>query len=179
MAHPPHLPGPCGPGERHSLVPVAGEKAGEILLRRGLRRLPHAWFLPQKVKAPGLPGTMTSGNLRYLLALYRLEGQQGVRSVAMARALGLKKPSVCRMLGNLRDLGLVDKDAYGAAFLTPAGRDLAGRYCRYYQAVARWIQGEFPHSGDLEGPVCALLLELPEESLRRFQLRAEQEGERL
>ena len=27
--------------------------------------------------------------------------------------------------------------------------------------------------------VCALLLELPEESLRRFQLRAEQEGERL
>ena len=131
------------------------------------------------MKAPDLPETMTSGNLRYLLALYRLEGQQGVRSVAMARALGLKKPSVCRMLGNLRDLGLVDKDAYGAAFLTPAGRDLAGRYCRYYQAVARWIQGEFPHSGDLEGPVCALLLELPEESLRRFQLREEQEGERL
>ena len=96
--------------------------------------------------------------------------------MAMARALGLKKPSVCRMLGNLRDLGLVDKDAYGAAFLTPAGRDPGRALLPVLPGGGPVDPGGVPHSGDLEGPVCALLLELPEESLRRFQLRGRTGG---
>ena len=72
---------------------------------------------------------LTAANIRYLLALRDLDGdQRGVRCVSIAEALGVSKPSVHAMMDTLKKLSLVDKDRYGTVRFTPAGRELADRY---------------------------------------------------
>lgn len=109
---------------------------------------------------------LTATHLRYLLAMRELEGAgEGVRSVNMARALGIKKPSVHTMLNTFRDMGLVRKDAYGSAFFTREGRELADCYSRYYRAVAAMLRDWLPRCGALDAAAYALLAELPRDSL--------------
>ena len=120
---------------------------------------------------------LTAAHLRYLLAMRRLaegagEGATGegpgVRSVSMARALGLRKSTVHAMLVSLQAMGLVRKSDYGSAFFTPQGRALADRYHRYFQAVRGMLESRFPRCPALDDAACALLAALPPESLERF-----------
>ena len=115
---------------------------------------------------------LTAAHLRYLLVMRRLaEGADegpGVRSVSMARALGLQKSTVHAMLVSLQAMGLVRKSDYGSAFFTPRGRALADRYHRYFQAVRGMLEARFPRCPALDDAACALLAALPPESLERF-----------
>lgn len=115
---------------------------------------------------------LTAAHLRYLLVMRRLaEGADegaGVRSVSMARALGLQKSTVHAMLVSLQAMGLVRKSNYGSAFFTPQGRALADRYHRYFQAVRGMLESRFPRCPALDDAACALLAALPPESLERF-----------
>ena len=115
---------------------------------------------------------MTAAHLRYLLVMRRLaEGADegaGVRSVRVARALGLQKSTVHAMLVSLQAMGLVRKSDYGSAFFTPRGRALADRYHRYFQAVRGMLESRFPRCPALDDAACALLAALPPESLERF-----------
>ena len=115
---------------------------------------------------------LTAAHLRYLLVMRRLaEGADegaGVRSVSMARALGLQKSTVHAMLVSLQAMGLVRKSDYGSAFFTPQGRALADRYHRYFQAVRGMLESRFPRCPALDDAACALLAALPPESLERF-----------
>ena len=79
----------------------------------------------------------SSAHLRYLLVIDRLSEEGGtVSSVEVARALGVKKPSVARMLETLQEKGLAEKERYGKLALTPAGAETARRYRRQLARLA-------------------------------------------
>ena len=69
---------------------------------------------------------LTMTHLRYLLTIYaQAEGASSVSAVA--RKLGVSKPSVTRMLGILAEKGLVTQERYGKVLLTAAGQSAARR----------------------------------------------------
>ena len=84
----------------------------------------------------------SSAHLRYLLVIDRLSEEGGaVSSVEVARALGVKKPSVARMLETLQEKGLAEKERYGKIALTPAGAETARRYRRQLERLAAGFPG--------------------------------------
>ena len=69
---------------------------------------------------------LSSGKKRYLFAIYEL-GQEGaaVRSKDIAVSLSVKRPSVSKMLGNLAEDGLIEKEYYGTVTVTAEGARLS------------------------------------------------------
>ena len=81
-------------------------------------------------------------HLRYLLAIHSLAGEGGaVSSVEVAKALGVKKPSVARMLETLQEKGLAEKERYGKIALTAAGAETARRYRGRLERLAAGFPG--------------------------------------
>ena len=69
---------------------------------------------------------MTCSQLNCLLEMKRLsERMPEVASVRLTKSLHLSKPSVHRLLEGLVNLGLIEKEYYGAACLTEKGAKLA------------------------------------------------------
>lgn len=74
---------------------------------------------------------MSSHNLReagedYLEAILSLEDEKGeTRSIDVANALNVSRPSVNKAIGVLKDLGMVEQEPYGAIKLTTLGRNRA------------------------------------------------------
>lgn len=66
-------------------------------------------------------------HVRYLLTIYTQAGEVSTVS-AVARALGVSKPSVTRMLGILMEKGLLVQERYGKVCLTAAGKAAAQDY---------------------------------------------------
>ena len=95
--------------------------------------------------------------------LERADG--GARCIDIAAALKLSKPSVHNMMGSFVKSGLVCKNAYGMAYFTEAGREVAARYARYYAAVAAMLERNFPNAEDLRDAACLLLSEIPDGDL--------------
>ena len=59
----------------------------------------------------------------YLEKILQLEESNGiVRSVDIANALGVSKPSVSRAMGVLKDAGYIEQEIYGDISLTASGR---------------------------------------------------------
>ena len=120
---------------------------------------------------------LTASNIRYLLTVKELDRDgRGARCTDVALALGLTRPSVHNMMKTLIELGLICKDAYGAARLTVAGEQTAARYGRYFRSVHALLTRGFPESDALTSAACALLSELPEAELEGFCVRAESAG---
>ena len=70
----------------------------------------------------------------YLEAILVLQKQKGmVRSVDMARHMGVSKPSVHRVLAQLEERGLLERTPYGAARLTQIGEETAQRCAASYR----------------------------------------------
>lgn len=64
----------------------------------------------------------------YLEAIVELDAQsKAVRSVDIARYLGVSKPSVSRAMANLKSAGLILQEPYGRITLTQEGRKNADR----------------------------------------------------
>lgn len=64
----------------------------------------------------------------YLEAIVELNAQsKSVRSVDIARHLGVSKPSVSRAMANLKSAGLILQEPYGRITLTQEGRKNADR----------------------------------------------------
>lgn len=80
---------------------------------------------------------LTCAHLRYLLAVYELStGEEpAVSSTKIAVQLGVSRPSVTRMLGNLARRELVTKERYGKISLTEQGRAAADDYRRRIQLL--------------------------------------------
>lgn len=117
---------------------------------------------------------LTAANIRYLLALKTLEKEgAGTRSVDIASSLGLSKPSVHNMMNTFTEMGLISKNAYGAAFLTELGNETANRYVRYYDSVEGLLKCSFPGAGDVGSATYYLLAEMPEASLEALCRRTE------
>ena len=109
---------------------------------------------------------LTASGIRCLLtmkALSRADG--GARCIDIAAALKLSKPSVHNRMDSFVKSGLVRKSAYGMAYFTDAGREVAERYARYYDAAYAMLAQNFPCADDLRDAVCLLLSEIPDEDL--------------
>lgn len=73
----------------------------------------------------------TCTHLRYLLAIYTLSLETpNVGAAAVARFLGVSRPSVTRMLGVLTQRGLLERKRYGKIHLTGRGMTLARTFSR-------------------------------------------------
>ena len=73
---------------------------------------------------------LTASHLRYLLAIYACtRSRPQVVAIDVAKTLGVSKPSVTRMLGVLRQRGLLHQERYGKICLTEEGERLAAA-CR-------------------------------------------------
>ena len=122
---------------------------------------------------------LTASNIKYLITMLRLGQEQksdeneadnskrrGVRGIEIASELGIAKPSAHTMLENLADRGYIEKDRYGAAFLTDFGSDTAERYSDYFELLFETHKGLFKDRKEALGPICSMLAELSSESLQ-------------
>ena len=109
---------------------------------------------------------LTSSNIKYLITLLRLGGDSGsVRGTDIAASLGITKPSAHTMLVSLAKMELVRKDHYGGATFTPNGLTLAEKYLSCYEVLDSAFGGLFNDEGQALSPLCALIAELPDESI--------------
>ncbi|MFA9381270.1 MAG: metal-dependent transcriptional regulator [Acetanaerobacterium sp.] len=107
---------------------------------------------------------LTHSQTRYLIAIYRLSNdKEGVRSSGIAKALGVTRPSVSRMLLNLTKLGLLDKRLYGTVYLTESGKALARERYQELTRLGNQLETGLAIPSDV-AEKCALLLisELPQ-----------------
>lgn len=103
--------------------------------------------------------------VRYLLVLDRLQCPSGIRTVDVARELGIRKPSAHTMLNNLRCANIVTKDSNGAVHLTHYGRALTAQYRMYYNAMVDALSMVLPKTADLRRAASTLIAEIDEDTL--------------
>ena len=76
----------------------------------------------------------------YLETILMLHEQQNyVRSVDVAHALNVSKPSVSRAMGILRDGGFITIAEDGNIILTDAGREVAARIYERHRVLTQWL----------------------------------------
>ncbi|MEA4849316.1 MAG: metal-dependent transcriptional regulator [Clostridiaceae bacterium] len=85
-------------------------------------------------------GEITPSKEDYLKIMLELSKGEGIRSIDIARALGISKASVSRMMGTLKDEGYVTKEKYGTVTLTEKGRNVAANIKRRYELLKRFLQ---------------------------------------
>jgi len=74
----------------------------------------------------------------YLEAIYVLGGED-VRSIAIARRLGVSRASVNRAVNTLGEKGLLSREPYGGIFLTDVGRKTAKEVQSKHQILRRFL----------------------------------------
>ena len=85
---------------------------------------------------------LTASHLRYLLAIYACtRSRPQVVAVDVAKTLGVSKPSVTRMLGVLRERGLLHQERYGKISLTEEGGRLAEAYDSCIRRLSARLEG--------------------------------------
>lgn len=111
--------------------------------------------------------SLTANQIRCLLAVLALTRmEEEVASKNVAKLLGVSKPSVHKALDILVGKGLLEKEPYGAAKLTPAGLETARHLEEHQERLLLMFSQTFGLTMD-ESSVAAtvLLSELKEESL--------------
>lgn len=78
----------------------------------------------------------------YLEAILRLEDEnRHVRSIDVATALGVSRPSVNKALGVLKRAGMVEQQPYGRISLTDLGREKAGEVLHRHLILRDFLIG--------------------------------------
>jgi Mn-dependent DtxR family transcriptional regulator len=76
----------------------------------------------------------------YLEAILMIHNRMGeVRSVDVARELGVTKPSVCRAVGRLKDGGYIIVDENGIITLTESGKIIAESVYERHTVISDWL----------------------------------------
>ena len=118
---------------------------------------------------------MTCSQLGCLLEIKRLsEKTPDVASVRLSKNLGLSKPSVYRLLRELKDMGFIQKEYYGEASLTNEGNDLAERRLGRVEVLIEKLEGRVVRREHAYAAALVLLSSLREEEFSCFN---EQMGE--
>ncbi len=76
----------------------------------------------------------------YLETIFRLEELSGpVRSIDVANALGVSRPSVNKAVSVLKKAGMVEQQPYGRISLTPRGREQAMAVDLRHRTLKRFL----------------------------------------
>lgn len=76
----------------------------------------------------------------YLEAVLFIEQQKGrVKSIDVAKYLGVSRPSVNRALTNLQEMGYISKPIYGEVTITESGRKRAQAVAKKHTALTRLL----------------------------------------
>lgn len=86
----------------------------------------------------------------YLKTIWLLARETGrpVSTTALAEALGVAPASVTNMLKRLAELGLVDREPYRGAVLTPAGEKVALEVIRHHRLIELYLAEALGYSWD-------------------------------
>ena len=104
----------------------------------------------------------TSAQIRYMICIYHLaQHDDGVKNLDIATALGFSKPSVHNMLKYLADIGIVQKETFGLAYLTDNGRAIAQKYATCYAVLSQKITDICGSDATSENAICGLLADMP------------------
>ncbi|MCL2234382.1 MAG: metal-dependent transcriptional regulator [Firmicutes bacterium] len=106
----------------------------------------------------------------YLETIYNLSKQGGtVKSVDVAMALKVTKPSTHRAIENLVKKGLANKETYGQVSLTSEGERLAKEITKKHKAVTMLLTKVLGVSEEIaEVDACKIEHELSEETTKRL-----------
>lgn len=106
----------------------------------------------------------------YLEAVLFIEQQKGrVRSVDIAKYLGVSKPSVNKALSILQEMGYVNKPDYGDVTITDEGRKKAQTVALKHKALTRLLTdvlGVEPETADKDA--CKIEHDISEETTRKL-----------
>ena len=101
---------------------------------------------------------LSNAKIKYLLIISKLVELKGeARSVDIAIELGVARPSVCRMLKTLADMGLIEKQPRQTVKLTQAGRDISGCYLAQYKQIYPFFK-QFANLSAFDAEECALAI---------------------
>lgn len=108
---------------------------------------------------------LSSSAIKYLLVLSELcVSGQGARCKDIAARMSVSKPSAHSMIQNLCDLGLAEKQKYGAVHLTEQGSEEAARYSLGCAQLSEKLKSALGLSEDVCSHIaCTVLAELPEQ----------------
>lgn len=97
-----------------------------------------------------------SANLEdYLEVIYRLDRQ--VKISAIARLMGVSRPSVTQIISKMIDLGLVEHVPYGDVKLTDHGRTIASKVSERHRLLAEFLRDILAVPPDIaDKEACAL-----------------------
>lgn len=106
---------------------------------------------------------LTASHIRYLLALKKLNGTNGVKSSDIAKALNLTKPSIHHMMKTFLFMKYIKKEPRGRVFLTEYGLQKADFFESYYLQIKKmlFLNKKMDSSADLA--IFAFLAELSED----------------
>ena len=108
----------------------------------------------------------TLSQIKYLIWLYRLSANGcGVKNIELANALKVSKPSVHSMLKFLSEIGMIQQETFGLAYLTEQGRQSAQKYALCYNVLTRKIMEICGEGAASENAICGLLADMPREKL--------------
>ena len=102
---------------------------------------------------------MTSGQAKYLLAVYELQPSGKVRLVDVAQKLGVSKPSVHRMFRRLQDNGMIILDSKKGAALTEEGKTAVGKYAEEYYMILHFFRSLLKMEHNAAQEVTTVILE--------------------
>ena len=113
----------------------------------------------------------------YLEAILVLQKQKGmVRSVDMARHMGVSKPSVCHAVATLKNGGFLTMDDGFFLHLTNIGREVAEQIYEKHRFFTERLIAAGVDSEIAEADACRIEHVISEESFRRLKAVAETES---
>ena len=113
----------------------------------------------------------------YLEAILVLQKQKGiVRSVDMARHMGVSKPSVCHAVATLKNGGFLTMDDGFFLHLTNIGREVAEQIYEKHRFFTERLIAAGVDSEIAEADACRIEHVISEESFRRLKAVAEAES---
>ena len=113
----------------------------------------------------------------YLEVILVLQKQKGVvRSVDVARHLGVSKPSVCHAVATLREGGFLLMDEDNFLHLTDAGCEVAEQVYEKHRFFTQRLIAAGVDPKTAEADACRIEHVISEESFKRLKASAEQKS---
>lgn len=114
----------------------------------------------------------------YLEMILMLQKEKGyARSIDVAAALGVTKPSVSVAMKKLRENGYIEVDAEGFITLTPAGHKIAARIYGRHKLLTEFFVRLGVSQETAAADACKVEHDLSEETFEKLLLHAQKNSE--